>query len=255
MRAIRDAGSPVPFVPRPPLLSAQAFLARRGTADAFRSLSLAVEGAGRGAEDIILEGLSRGWGREHLARKLRPFVKGREVFTPEELHDLRRVPKSRRDEVRLLQYNTRRIAVTEMGNAAHEAQAQAMIDAPMILAARWRLSPVRGTQEGKPDECDILAVQDFYGLGAGIYPVRRIPVRPHPNDKCWLQDVTRPVEQWNDPKPNPSLQAKPGIEGLDGLTPPAQERAIASARLALQNGIQADRMRQSELRRIARAVA
>jgi len=247
LRRISGTSARVVFQPRPPVDAATAFLARQGTAQTFRTLATAVQGAAAGTEDLVLEALARQWNPEDLARKLRRFVKGQAAFGPEELRDLRKVPFSRREAARKLQYNARRIAITEMGNAAHEAQVQSMIEAPQVEAARWRLSPVRGTQI-KPDECDILAFQNLYGMGNGIFPITRIPVRPHPFDRCWLQGVTRPPSKWGQPKPSGNIVNRPTAAGLEELTPPQQARAIQSATRAIRAGIEGDRVRRSETR-------
>ncbi|NIR76774.1 MAG: hypothetical protein GWN53_17235 [Gammaproteobacteria bacterium] len=193
IRAAEQSVSAV-FQPRPPAQSAAAYLARGDTAEVFRTLDAAVDGAAAGTDELIAEALARGWSPERLARRIRPYVLGQTQFSAEELRDLRRVPMERREASRQLQFNARRIAITEMGNAVHEAQIQNMIEAPMVEAWRWRLSPVRGTQQGKPDVCDILASFDAYGIGGGLYPVRKVPRRPHPFDRsvaAWTPVLTR----------------------------------------------------------------
>lgn len=223
--AIREASDQLPagvstrrlYQPRPAAQSAAAFLARGGTADALRTVDSAVQGAALGVDDLISEALANNWNPEKLARKIRPFVLGQEPFTAEELEDLRRVPASRRQAIKQLQFNTRRIALTEMGNAVHEAQIENMREAPMVEAWRWRLSPVRGTQQGKPDVCDILAFLDVYGLGSGLFPVEKVPRRPHPFDRCWGQSVTRQVEEWTTPKPDPEIITMPTLENTAGF--------------------------------------
>lgn len=45
---------------------------------------------------------------------------------------------------------------------------------------RWTLSPTHP----KPDICDVIAGQDFYGLGPGGYPMGQAPDHPHPNCLC-----------------------------------------------------------------------
>lgn len=246
VEAMREAGASLgTFVPRPPVQAAAAYMARGSVAETFRTLSVAVQGAAIGADELIQEALVKQMSPEKLARKMRRFVKGSEAFTAEELQDLRKVSADRRLAARQMEYNARRIAITEMGNAAHEAQTQTMIEAPMVEAVRWRLSPVRGTQT-KPDECDVLATEDLYGLGPGMYPVGRVPTRPHPHDRCWLQSVTRPVERWDEPKPAPRKQNDPRGEALGELTHKQQQAAIASAKRAVANGAEADRERQAQ---------
>jgi hypothetical protein len=119
-----------------------------------------------------------------------------------------------------------------MHNAAHEASVQAAREAPMVEAMEWTLAEDRGRTD-VPDECDVLALTDYYGLGPGIYPVDSVPPPPHPFDRCLAIPVIRDPETWNDPKPEGTL-TKTADENVlgDRGTPKRQQRAIENARRA-----------------------
>jgi len=58
---------------------------------------------------------------------------------------------------------------------------------PFVAAARWRLSPAHKVR----DRCDTYATQDLYGLGAGVYPLNRVPTE-HVNGWCYVVPVFLP---------------------------------------------------------------
>jgi hypothetical protein len=160
---------------------------------------------------VVREALVTGMGPDELAKRLRRYVVGSEPFQEafrDTGVDLRRVPPQYRDAARRMKQNAERIAFSELGNARHEAEVGMFQADPLVGFVRWTLSPNRGTLT-RPDECDYLAVTDWYGLGPGVYPVRRVPVKPHPWDRCELLPIERPVAQAQEPKvdtgPNPAM--------------------------------------------------
>lgn len=102
-------------------------------------------------------------------------------------------------------FQTERIAFSEVQIARGDAETHQFIADPFVESVKWTLSPDRGPTGG-PDECDILAEVDFFGLGAGIFPVKNIPQPPHPFDRCEKVPQLRPLAQYEDPKPDPALQ-------------------------------------------------
>ena len=114
--------------------------------------------------------------------------------------------------VRGLLYDARRILVTE-GNGAHrEANAAAMSESPVVIAAKWQLSG----RHFRADACDVLAQTDAYGFGPGWYPPDRWPVHPHPHCGCYAGRTRfrRPAE-WAAPKPaSPGLGIDPGQDAF-----------------------------------------
>lgn len=162
------------------------------------------------ADALIVQALTAGVGPEELGRRLRRYVQGsqtfaalfRDVETPDGTTvrlDLRRLPAALRGAGRKVDYQARRIAFTELHNARAEAEVQYFRVDPLVAAVRWQLSPDRGTQV-LPDECDLLAKADWYGLGPGIYPVTHVPAPPHPFDRCERMPVARTWAGREEPK-------------------------------------------------------
>ncbi len=204
------------------------------------------------AESVVSQGLLEGVDPDELARRLRRYVKGSESFagafrqvptiSGEKLViDLRRgMPANLRDAAKKMKFNSTRIAFSEIHNARAEAEIQHFIEDPYVGAVRWRLSPNRGTLQG-PDECDVLATQDAYGLGKGVYPVTEVPVPPHPFDRCERDPVTRATSEIKKPKPKPKLKLDPRDTKMkfpraSKLTAGAQTRARKSAWEAMRIG-------------------
>lgn len=79
-------------------------------------------------------------------------------------------------------YAAMRLARTELNNAFHEAQ-KLEGNKPFVKGAKWNLS---GSHPSKPDECNEFADANSFRLGKGIFPVDRIPDKPHPNCLCFI---------------------------------------------------------------------
>lgn len=194
----------------PPVTMLGAFESVGGPAHWKTLVQVDARAAAEEAAAIVREGLAAGIGQDELAMRLRRYVKGSEPFrdTFGDRIDLRRIPAQYRDQARQMDHNARRIAFSEVGNARHEAEVQMFTADPLVAAVKWTLSPNRGTLT-RPDECDYLAVTDWFGLGPGIYPVARVPPKPHPWDRCELLPVTRGVDEAKARKLDPS--ANPGL--------------------------------------------
>lgn len=194
---------------------------------------------GRALQDVqqvVTTALTEGVSPDQLARRIRGYVEGSASIQDTlkgmgEVSDrtLRRLEASGQidqQDARRLRYNSDRIAFSEVHNARGEAEIQAYAADPFVKAVRWELSPDRGTQT-TPDVCDALAETDFYGLGAGIYPVSQVPISPHPFDRCERVPVTRPSNQASQPKPNPALQLAPSGARITGkITEGAKSRIL-----------------------------
>jgi hypothetical protein len=179
-----------------------------GAAQTWRTLLQAnVRRTALEANTIVSRAILEGMGPVELSRRLRLYVTGsesfQEAFAGQDKVDLRRVPAAVRGAAGQMRFNAERIAFSEYQNARHEAEVQAWIADPLVGAVQWTLSPNRGTQT-TPDECDVLASTDFYGLGAGVYPVDKVPPPPHPFDRCELLPVVRPVGDMGKNKPSPA---------------------------------------------------
>lgn len=191
---------------------------------------------------VFLEGFVGGRGPDEIERRIRRWVQGadelEDLFEGDRI-DLRRLTKEQRRRARQMLNNSRRIAFSEVHNARAEAEVQHFMTDPLIRAVRWRLSPDRGT--GGPDECDVLATADLYGLGPGVYPLNAVPTTPHPYDRCEREPVTRSTKRAGEPKPDPSPLSRPRFDSSvrrrfstrDGWRA-ARNRAVGTARTGRQ---------------------
>jgi hypothetical protein len=183
------------------------------------------------AAAVVREGLVAGLRPQEIAPKLRQYVQGAEelnVLFPDGKIDLRKVPKELKGAAKRMKYNSERIAFSEASNARAEAELRHFAADPLVETVRRETSPNRGKVE-VPDICDVLATQDLYGLGPGVYPVDQVPPLPHPWCRCENVPIVRDVERAGEPKPNPSLRVAPSevsIPGADRLT----ERGAARIR-------------------------
>jgi hypothetical protein len=165
------------------------------------------------AQRIVTTALVQGMSPDELAKRLRPYVQGAEPFRKafkgaksEITNAMLNDPRFEQDAMKL-RYNADRIAFSEIENARSEAEIQAFASDPFVKGVRWTLSENRGTQES-PDACDVLADTDYYGMGKGVYPVTKVPARPHPFCRCIAEPVSRPSSEMHLPKPNPSLKSE-----------------------------------------------
>lgn len=145
-----------------------------------------------------------------------------------------------------LQYLVERIAVSTINNAHHEANIEAAIRSPVVKALKWNTNSYRG--DTKYDVCDELASQDLYGLGPGVYPVGRVPPKPHPWCKCFTtsilydQAVDGIVHSFD--KPDPPLRVDPSRVSLNA-PPNAPPGLVRRVRADLERAAKAD-IRESQ---------
>jgi len=181
---------------------------------------------------IISRALLTGSGPDAIAAPLRRYVMGQVEFERAFGHlpgfdpTARSGPGKFSEEAHKLRHNASRIAFSEVYNARAEAETQSYMHDPFVECVWWRLAPDRGTQK-EPDECDVLAMNDFFGLGPGRYPVRRVPLPPHPWDRCERKPVMRKPQDVGKPKPNPGMLLNPRhaqVPDTEGLS---SERADA----------------------------
>lgn len=242
--AARSAGVDLALVRfGPPRVSMLGVFEAVGSPQTWRSLLLAHSGNAAGeVARVVRLGFGAGIGPDEMARRIRSYVKGSEPFAklftdvPTETGDvakidLRRIPASMRGEARLLQYNTERIALTENHAAKWEAEIQAHAEDPFTEAVQWELNP----SHDEYDECDVLAEEDFYGLGPGVYPVDAVPAPPHPFDGCSTMAVLRDSSRLGDPKPSPGVQ-RVSIRAPSGTTDARAAAVEQSARDAVAQG-------------------
>lgn len=78
-------------------------------------------------------------------------------------------------------FNAKRLFRTEMNRAYSEAYRGSCREADAI-GMKWNLSPSHKVT----DICDVLASQDLYGMGPGVYPMDKLEPRPaHPFCLCF----------------------------------------------------------------------
>lgn len=83
-------------------------------------------------------------------------------------------------------YLADRIARTEMSRAWGDGFFAKYLDDDNVVAFKWRLN----SRHPIYDICDIHANTDCYGLGKGVYPKNKFPVRPaHPHCMCLITPV------------------------------------------------------------------
>ena len=147
----------------------------------------------RRIDAIVLSGIARGQSAVDMAKELQFDILGikHPEQIPESLRWTERIAKSVRARG-TIHYNALRLARTEIGNAYHEADIMAAKASKIVMGLKWNLSP----SHGKYDVCDLLATQNVYGLGPGVYPPENTPLYPHPNDLCFITRVLRPRSLW-----------------------------------------------------------
>jgi hypothetical protein len=126
--------------------------------------------------------------------------------------------------------DARRISRSEMASAYHEADVEASRRSPSVKGVRWTLS----SAHPQTDECDVLAEQDAYGLGPGIYPPDKVPSLPHPNCKCSTRmELWDPSEFGNElDTGDPDLPTESQIADMLGedATEAQKQRVLENAR-------------------------
>jgi hypothetical protein len=78
-------------------------------------------------------------------------------------------------------WRARVIARSESVNAMRESYVNNAKNKRGVYAFDWKTSH---SSHHHPDECDILANQNAYGLGPGRYPPDKVPKAPHPGCLC-----------------------------------------------------------------------
>lgn len=256
--------------------AAAAVLARPELAASFRSIQ---RDSVRAVDRILKRALLRGITGPQLGRELRLHVLGADAFPAQLLLDRRRIGyeairrmgyeataenlKAVRKDAGQVAARAQLIARTEPMNAEWEVHRQGAIDSPVVEAIEWRLS---GRHE-VPDQCDVLAQADLYGLGPGRYDPRALPRRPHPRCLCLQIDVIADPENWGKPRgpiPTPVVDVEDLARAHD-LTP-SQTRSLqallqpqqppanrARPRIRVQTTVPTKQVTKAELRRMVTA--
>src|SRR5690606_768780 len=82
---------------------------------------------------------------------------------------------------RKVRYHAVVIARTEANAAFLAGEIERAKATPWVAGIKWHLS----ASHRRPCECEVLARQDLYGLGPGVYPPDRMPDIPHPSCHCF----------------------------------------------------------------------
>ena len=200
----------------------------------WKTLLGAYAGRARLEVDAIVKGaLAQGVPYRDLARGLQPYMDGsqtlRKAFGHVDDLDLRKLrPRNPAlaGAAKRMRNNALRVAFSEGHNARAEAEVMHFAADPLVRAVAWRLSPDRGTLAG-PDECDALAMTDFYGLGEGVYPLNEVPFPPHPWDRCERVPVVGTLSEMSKPKPLPARQRAVSRASYPRMSKP-RRRAVES---------------------------
>lgn len=129
-------------------------------------------------------------------------------------------------EAKQLLYEIRRITVSEINSAYNEANRVSAARSPMVRGLKWQLSGAHAGLPSSPDVCDILAGQDFHGLGEGVYYPETTPGLPHPHCGCTTSTVLREPKEWDKPKDTPVSPRPVTVESVRGMFPDATEKFI-----------------------------
>lgn len=116
--------------------------------------------------------------------------------------------------------NAMRLMRTEINRAHGEAYIKGALDRPDAVGVRFLLSP----SHPQPDQCDLHATANLYGLGPGVYPSReKCPWPAHPNTLSYVEVVFRDEVSDAD-----KAGKETPMQALDRLTP-AQQRGVLGA--------------------------
>lgn len=85
-----------------------------------------------------------------------------------------------------ISYAAKRLGRTELNNAFHETTRRAGAAQPWVEGMLWNLS---GSHPRK-DVCNEYAEQDNHNMGAGVFPSRMVPGKPHPQCLCYITAIT-----------------------------------------------------------------
>lgn len=101
------------------------------------------------------------------------------------------------DAARRVEYDARRIAVSETNSHYHEADVVAAVKSPVVDLLRWVTSMLH-TEEKRyvPDVCDFLEQADLYGYGEGLYHPAAAPSLVHPHCQCRYESVLKDPQDY-----------------------------------------------------------
>jgi len=155
-------------------------LAQRYDVDGLRiSSSIWAQSQVSEIENVVLSGIARGQSARDMSNQLSQFMLGGGTGMGTSVRA-----------------KAMRLARTEINNAYWESARRASIESPVVGAIKWQLSG----RHPEYDICNLLAEENVFGLGRGIYPVEYLPAKPHPNCLCYQKDFLRDPSLWDKPK-------------------------------------------------------
>ena len=139
-------------------------------------------------ENKVMTALTRGQSATTLAKDLQQFINGGSEGMGHSIA-----------------YKAMRLARTEINTAYHESRRLSAITSPVVAGMEWKLS----NRHPVWDVCNLLAQQDLFGMGQGVYPAEQLPPKPHPNCICYTMDKLRDPADWQKPKPTVTAKSQP----------------------------------------------
>ena len=147
-----------------------------------------------------------------------------------------------------LEYEARRIAVSETNSHYHEADVVAGVRSPVVDLLRWRTSQLHTAEKRYvPDVCDVMEEADLYGYGEGLFHPAAAPSLMHPHCQCRYETVLKDPEDYgtrNRDLPD-SAEVSEGamrdaLNGIDG------ERSITDAYVSSQSDMLQEHVNAAE---------
>ena len=84
-----------------------------------------------------------------------------------------------------------RVARNELSELYFTTSIKDYLENPYIEAVQWLLANNRLKMYEDECDCNDIAYEDVYGLGRGIYPIDKVPDRPHVMCLCNIAPITR----------------------------------------------------------------
>jgi broad-specificity NMP kinase len=126
----------------------------------------------------------------------------------------------------------KRIISHEVASVADETSKTLTALNPAVGYVEWNLSP----RHPAPDVCDVLATQDLYGAGPGVYPTAVVPSLPHPHCLCNTRAIVRSPSEWtteNEVPDEPDIDENAVRELMEEVREEGQ-RSITDAHVSSQ---------------------
>lgn len=120
-------------------------------------------------------------------------------------------------------YAAMRLARTEINNAYHAIAVNQAAGKPWVTGMKWHLSG----SHPRADRCDELANQDRFNLGAGVFPPRDVPAKPHPQCLCVVTPVVMDEDEFLDQLVSGRFDQHLGVAGEPKL-PPGRVSSVPS---------------------------